>query len=191
MKKLLIRAIVPALIFLTHFAVAQQGSRTIFLIRDAEAISPAPGAVLTPAGEKRAECLAQTLMDAGIKQIYVSDAKRSQQTAAPLAARLKVSPSTIPAKDVSTLVRNLLYGTSGNVLVVGRGDTLPVVIQRLQAGNVPTIPDGEFGKLFVVTVMEGAGTPVATLRYCDVGASSAPTVASTAKLQASSAAQQR
>jgi broad specificity phosphatase PhoE len=171
MKNLIIRFILPALL-LCELASAQ--SRTIFLVRHAEAESSAAAAALTPAGERRAQCLADTLNDAAIKQIFVSDAKRSQQTAAPIAARLKMSPSTVAAKDVSTLVRNLLYGTGGNVLVVAQADTLPVLVQRLQGGSISAVGDNEFDRLFVVTVMEGAGTPVTSLRYCDAGAPSAP-----------------
>jgi len=169
MSRFSIKLTLLTLLIATQISFAQQASRTIFLVRHAEAESTAPTAALTPAGEKRSQCLAHTLADAGIKQIYVSDAKRTQQTAAPLASQLKLTPSIIAGADVSTLVRNLLYGT-GNVLVVGHSNTLPVIIQRLQAGNVGAIGEKEFDKLFVVSVMEGAGSPAATLRYCEASA---------------------
>ena len=166
MTKLSTALAIVFIILAGQFASAQQASRTIFLVRHAEAVSTAPTAVLTPAGEKRAQCLAHTLADASIKQIYVSDAKRTQATAAPLATQLKLTPTVIASNDLSTLVRNLLYGT-GNVLVVGHSNTIPVIIQRLQAGNAAVIGEKEFDKLFVVTVVEGAATPPATLHYCD------------------------
>jgi broad specificity phosphatase PhoE len=166
MKQLCIYAIFVATLLLGQVALAQQGARTIFLVRDAQATGTDVNATLTPAGEQRAQCLARTLAETGIKQIFVSEAKRTQQTAAPLAAQLKLTPSTVAANDVSTLVRNLLYGTSGNVLVVGHSNTVPVIIQRLQAGNVAGMSEKEFDRMFVVTVIEGSGTPAATLRYC-------------------------
>ena len=87
MKSLLIRAIFPALL-LCQLAAAQQNVRTVFLVRHAEKTSAAGDAPLAPEGQKRADCLAVTLKDAVIKQIYVTDTMRTQQTAAPLAKAL-------------------------------------------------------------------------------------------------------
>jgi Histidine phosphatase superfamily (branch 1) len=172
MKNISITITLFALIFVADFACAQQAGRTIFLVRNAEAASNILTAGLTTAGEKRAECLAHTLSDADIKQIFVSDATRTQQTAAPLATRLKIKPATIASADISTLARTLLYGT-GNALVVAQSENMPVLVQRLQAGRIAPLGDKDSDRLFVVTVMEGAGTPVQTLHYCETAPSSA------------------
>lgn len=171
MKALVIRTIVSALL-LTPWATAQQNSRTIFLVRHAERASAAADSPLSPAGVKRAECLARMLKDSGIKQIYVSDTKRAQQTGEPLAKSLGVKVTIIPATDLSTLIRNLFYGRD-NAVVVGHSDTLPVVIQRLQAGSVPAISDSEYDRMFVVSMVESSAAPVATVRYCECGAPAA------------------
>ncbi len=174
MKSLFLLFLLPSLL-LCQPASAQQNVRTIFLVRHAEKASAAPDAPLSPAGEKRADCLAKMLKDANIKQIYVTDAKRTQQTAAPLAKALKLAPTIRPAKDPNTLIRDLFYGTGGDILVVGHSDTLPFILARLKAGTVPAIADSEYDRLFVVTIAEGAASPVTTLRYCECGAP-APTV---------------
>lgn len=171
MKSVIIRIIVSTLLMST-WAIAQQNNRTIFLVRHAERASSAPDTPLSAAGVKRAECLAKTLKDAGIKQVYVSDTKRAQQTAEPLARSLGVKPTVIAANDVSAMVRNLFYGRD-NALVVGHSDTLPLLIQRLQAGSVPAIADTEYDRLFVISMVESSAAPVATLRYCDCGAPAA------------------
>lgn len=151
----------------------QQNIRTIFLVRHAEK-APAPqDDTLNPTGLKRADCLAKMLQDAKIKTIYVTDAKRTQQTAAPLAKALKIEPTIIPAKDPNTLIRDLFYSKGGDILVVGHSDTLPFVLARLKAGTVPPIAENEYDRLFVLTITEGAATPVTTLRYCDCGAPAA------------------
>ncbi len=168
MKHLFLRAVFPALL-LCQLAVAQQNVRTVFLVRHAEKASAAADAPLSPEGEKRAECLASTLRDAGIKQIYVTDVMRTQQTAAPLAKALKIKPTILPAKDPNALIKNLVYTGGGNILVVGHSDTVPFVIARLQGGTVAPIGENEYDRMFVMTVAEAAGMPAATLHYCGAG----------------------
>jgi phosphohistidine phosphatase SixA len=170
MKSLLIRIVFPVFM-LCQFAAAQQTVRTIFLVRHAEKMSTAGDAALSPEGEKRAECLAATLKDARIKQIYVTDAKRTQQTAAPLAKALKLTPTILPAKDPNALIKNLLYTGGGNFLVIGHSDTVPFIIARTQGGTVPPIGENEYDRMFVLTIVDAAATPVTTLHYCDRGAS--------------------
>jgi broad specificity phosphatase PhoE len=60
-----------------------QNVRTIFLVRHADKVSDEADALLSDADHRRAECLARTLADAHIQQIYTSDLQRTQQTAAP------------------------------------------------------------------------------------------------------------
>lgn len=167
MKHLLIRFGLTALL-LGQIAIAQQQqpATTVFLVRHAEKVSSAPDALLSPQGQQRADCLAHVLKDAGIKRIYVTDVKRTQQTADPLAKELGIKPVVVPAKDPNAMVRDVFYGTGGNALVVGHSDTLPQVIKRVQAGTVPAIGENEYDGLYVLTVLEGSSTPVVKLRYC-------------------------
>jgi phosphohistidine phosphatase SixA len=173
MRNLFLRIFLPA-IFLSQFLAAQENARTVFLVRHAEKASTAADALLSPAGQQRAECLANTLKDAGIKQIFVSEVKRTQQTAEPLAKLLKITPTSVPARDTATLLRDITYSGTGNVLVVGHSDTLPVVIARLKAGSIKPIGDDEYDRLFVINLLEGSATPVATLHYCSSGVAGTP-----------------
>jgi hypothetical protein len=157
-----------------QMATAQQNVRTIFLVRHAEKAIATPDAALSPAGEKRAECLAQTFKDSGIKQIFVSDVKATQQTAGPLGKALNIKPSIIVAHDNSSLARSVLYGSRGNTLVVGDRDTLPVMIARLQGGSAKPVGENEYDQVFILPVIEGGGTPATSLRYCASLVSSAP-----------------
>ena len=170
MKNLFTRIVFPA-VLLCQMATAQN-VHTIFLVRHAEQASGAD-AGLTAAGKKRAECLAGMLKDAGIKHIFVTDAKRTQETAAPLAGDVKLTPSVIPAKDPNTLIRDLTYSGAGNVLVVGHSNTLPFVLARMKAGTIPPIGETEYDRMFVLTVMEGATATMATVHYCEGAAPSA------------------
>ncbi|HZD95464.1 MAG TPA: phosphoglycerate mutase family protein [Candidatus Sulfotelmatobacter sp.] len=167
MKNLLIQIGACALL-LCQVAPAQQqpSASTVVLVRHAEKVSNAPDAVLSPQGQQRAECLANILKDAGIKRIYVSDAKRTQQTAEPLAKALGIEPVIVPAGDANTLVRNVFYDKGGNALVVGHSNTVPLVIQQVQAGTVPPIGENEYDGLYVLTMLEGSSTPAVKLHYC-------------------------
>jgi phosphohistidine phosphatase SixA len=179
MKKTATRFVFIAFL-LCQFAAAQT-PHTIFLVRHAEkAASPADDPALSPAGEKRAACLAKMLQESGIKQIYVTDTKRTQQTAAPLAAALKLTPTVIPAKDPNSLISKLTYSSLGNVLVVGHSNTLPFVLARLKAGDVK-IAEDEYDRMFVLSMVEATAGSVATLRYCECGAAPAAKPASSPK----------
>src|SRR6185312_8415889 len=153
----------------SQLAAAQQGARTVYIVRNAETSSAAADS-LGPAGQKRAQCLAETLKDSGVKQIFVSDVKATQQTAATLASALKLKSSVVPARDWNSLVRDVLYSAaSGNILVVADLRTIPVIISRLQGGASKAIAENEYDRMFVLTIVEGGGAPSATLRYCPSG----------------------
>jgi hypothetical protein len=139
----------------------------IFLVRHAETASADPNGGLSAVGEKRAQCLAKMLKEAGIKQIFVTEAKRTQETAAPLAKALNVTPTVIASADPSTLVRDVLFSAAGSSLVVGDGATLPFVLARMRAGTVPPIAANEYDRLFTTIVVEGSATRAIVLRYCD------------------------
>jgi phosphohistidine phosphatase SixA len=156
-----------SILLLSELGMTQQETRTVFLVRHAEAASTAADAVLTPAGQKRADCLGKMLKEAGIKQIFVTEAKRTQQTAAPLALALKLTPTVVPAKESNKLIRDLLYSGGGNILVVGNNDALPFVLARVKAGTVPPIGENEYDRMFVTTSIEGGATQASTLRYCE------------------------
>ena len=163
-----------AIFLFCNLALAQQSVRTIYFVRNAEKASTDANAALSPAGAKRADCLAATLKDAGVKQIYVTNTLSSQQTADPLAKQSKITPKITPAEDAIKMVRDLFYAGSGNTLVVGLNTTLPQTIARMKAGTIK-LGENDYDKLFVVTTMEGSATPVVTLHYCQASATAAAT----------------
>jgi len=151
-------------------AASASAQSTVFLVRhaeraDAAAGVPAPKGAdpdLSSEGRARADSLAALLKDAGITAIFVTEYKRTKQTAAPLAASLRVTPTTVPASDAAGLAR-ALGAASGNVLVVGHSNTLPDAIKALGITAPVTIADAEFDNLFVV--VRGATPTLVRLRY--------------------------
>jgi broad specificity phosphatase PhoE len=144
---------------------------TIILVRHAERISGmSADALLSPAGEERARQLSDVLKDAQVQRIYVTEVRRTQQTAVPIAERLHLKPIVIAKDDIDALVSQLQKsGANETVLVVGHADTVPVIIKRLGAGSVPALRDDEYDRLTVVFLANGGKAQAVTLRYGAVG----------------------
>lgn len=104
---------------------------------------------LSTAGRSRADALAATLKDARITTIFVTEYKRTQQTAEPLAKSLGLEPTVVPSKDTAGLVQRV-KAAAGNVLVVGHSNTLPAIIKAM-TGETVTVDESEYDSLFVVT----------------------------------------
>lgn len=146
---------------------------TIVLIRHAEkqvgAISDAP---LSPEGEIRAARLAMMFGDAStfgrVGNIYVTDTRRTQQTAAGVAQRLSLAPKVIANKiEIAELARQVLKeNRGGRALVVGHSNTVPEIVAALaDIEDVPPIGDEEFDTLYVVSVPSIGHASVLRLKY--------------------------
>jgi broad specificity phosphatase PhoE len=126
---------------------------------------------LSPAGNERARQLSRVLKDAKVQRIYVTDVRRTQQTADPIAAELHIKPIVIPQKDTDALVNQLREaGADEIVLVVGHTNTIPLIIDRLGGGSVPPFRDTEYDRLTVLFTGTSGKAHVVTLRYGDVTA---------------------
>ncbi len=144
--------------------------RTIFFVRHADKVSDETDAPLSDAGLRRAECLANTLPDAHIEQIFTSDLQRTRQTAAPLAEKLRLKPVAIPLSRPDKLVEAIRSSKAGNVLVVWHDATLPKVMRALGAPEIPPIGHTEYDRFFILTLAGGkthSRPGFTSLRYCD------------------------
>jgi len=158
------RRALPVLIAAWTSALAADSSHTVILVRHAERAGGTGAEVgISKAGRCRAGALARVLADAGVTHIYVSEVARTQQTAQPLASKLRIKPEVIPAKDIDGLVAKLRTGRA--VLVVGHSNTLPEIIRRIGGGTVKPIDDGEYDRLFVVTMTDPDRATTVTLHY--------------------------
>jgi phosphohistidine phosphatase SixA len=160
---------VLAFVLFTAVAGMAAAQPTVLLVRHAEradagmsgAGSMATDPDLSDVGRARSESLARMLKDAGIVAIYVTEFKRTQQTAAPLAKALGIEAITVPANTPGTLLE-ALKTAGGNVLVVGHSNTVPDLLRGLGVTAVK-IDDKEFDNLFVVTM--GAKPTMVRLRF--------------------------
>ena len=108
---------------------------------------------LTSQGKARAEKLASWFYGRTLKAIYVSDFKRTRQTAAPLAAMLDVAVETYDPKDTPAIVARA-KAAGGPVLIVGHSNTVPDIVEQLGGKRPAELKHEDFGDLW--TLSDGA-----------------------------------
>jgi broad specificity phosphatase PhoE len=146
--------LIASLLLFFLFALTAAAGPTIFFVRHAEkATTGGDDMDISEAGRVRAESLATLLKDAEISAIYTTEFKRTQQTAAPVAKALHLEPAVISSKDRPALITKL-QASSGNVLVVGHGNTIPDLIKTLGITAPINIADNDYDNLFVVLLEE-------------------------------------
>jgi broad specificity phosphatase PhoE len=170
-----VRVLATACALVLSVAVPVAAEQTIFLVRHAEKAAtppagPAPKSMmaddppLSAAGKARAAKLAALLASADVKHIFTTEYRRTRETAAPLASRLKLQPVMSASKDPDPLVERVLQ-LKANVLIVGHSNTLPELLKKLGVKQPVTIADDDYDSLFIV-VRPATGVPtLIRLRY--------------------------
>lgn len=139
---------------LVLMAAAADAVPVIVVVRHAEKASTGGNnPELSVAGEKRAEALARILKDSQITSVFVTEFKRTQQTAAPTATAAHVSPTIVPAGDTAGLVSKL-RALNGNALVVGHGNTIPDLVKELGIATPISIPGDDYSEIFLVSLTD-------------------------------------
>ena len=172
MRSIQTLAVCALLLCCAASAAAQQ---TIFVVRHAERAdggsaaaaamaAPSTDPPLSAAGRERAVRLASMLRSAEIKHIFTTEFRRTQETAAPLAEQLKLTPFVSSSKDPAPVVSRLRE-VAGNILIVGHSNTIPDLLKRLGTKDDITIPDGEYDNLFVVFRPAMGDPTLIRLRY--------------------------
>jgi broad specificity phosphatase PhoE len=128
------------------------GAPVIFIVRHAEKASPGgKDPELSVQGQKRADALANILKDSQITGVFVSEFKRTQQTAAPTARAAHINHTVIPANDIGVLAEKLRT-LNGNALVVGHGNTIPDLLKALGIAAPVSIPEDDYAEIFAVVL---------------------------------------
>ena len=150
MKRMMI-VIALAAVVLFMPAVAF-GQKLVLVVRHAERADAGMQAQTDPPlsteGEARAQKLAAMLADAGVKDIFATELKRTQDTAKPLAMKTGVVVERGGSKDTALLIARIQSHPNDVVLVVGHSNTLPVILKAL-AGVDVAIADNEYDNLFL------------------------------------------
>lgn len=151
----------------TSLAAAPNPVTTVILVRHAEKASQEDASPLTPAGTERANELARVLAGVKVDAIYTTQYRRVQDTAAPFAQALGITPLVrnaggTYASDLAREIREQRRGQT--VLVVGHSNTTVSVMKAFGA-DMPKIEESEFDNLYVLTDVDGASPKVVALRY--------------------------
>jgi broad specificity phosphatase PhoE len=144
----------------------------IFALRHADRVSENVDA-LSDAGKVRAKLLGRMLAQSGIQNAYCSDARRTQDTIAPLKAlpgvQLTVHEVPVVGNDVNGHVQAIVTAlkalpADSTAAVIGHTNTIDGIIKALTNEVIAEIKPNEFDKLFVLSIP--AGSPSLTLlRY--------------------------
>lgn len=125
-----------------------QGSPT-YVMRHLHTPEGVPDPDLTEEGRRVAARLSDWFGGKRLAAIYVSDFKRTRQTAAPLARRLGLTPKIYDPRDTPALLAAVL-GEAGPVLIVGHSNTVPGVVEALGAARPAPLSHPDFGDLWIV-----------------------------------------
>ena len=136
-------------------AYAEPAAQPVYVMRHLNTPEGEPDPDLLPEGRITAIALAD-LMETDRFQgsrrpvaIYVSDFKRTRQTAAPTAARLALNLTIYDPRDTAALIARV-RAEPGPVLIVGHSNTVPDIIAALGGTRPAPLVHEDFGDLWVV-----------------------------------------
>ena len=147
-------------------ASAQQasGEKLVFIVRHAEkANATEQDPALSESGRARAVALAAALRDAGVNEVFVTQRKRTRETAAVLTEARQLTAHVVPfgasTPDHAAAVAATVRQARGNaVLVVGHSNTVTLIVAALGGPRLPGLCDAEYANLFIVR-LPARGSP--------------------------------
>ena len=168
MQKLLLRLAIFIVIVCAGLQVHAQ-TTTIYLVRHAEkdlsdVNTKDPN--LNGLGLQRAVDLEKIMADKNIAAIFSSNFKRTLQTAAPLAQKLKLEPIIYEPSETKLLAEKILREYKGKtVLIVGHSNS--ILAQTRALGGYPSfteIQDTDYRNLIKV-IINGSDIKTEELKY--------------------------
>jgi 2,3-bisphosphoglycerate-dependent phosphoglycerate mutase len=141
---------------LLAWAVLSASTTTIFVLRHAEALAGSgEDPSLSLAGQLRAERLRQVFGatgELGLDGVLVSEFRRSQETARPLASALGVPVIVVAAADPAVVARRALADfAGGRAMIIGQQNTIPGIVEALSGQKVAAMGEEDFATVYVVT----------------------------------------
>lgn len=104
---------------------------------------------LLPEGQRLAAALPGRLAAHPPRTIFVSDFRRTRQTAAAVAARWGLTPIVYNPADTPALVAQV-RAAPGPVLIVGHSNTVPDIVEQLGGTRPAPLTHPDFGDLWII-----------------------------------------
>jgi broad specificity phosphatase PhoE len=137
----------------------------VFAVRHAEKADLSEDPELSEEGEERAEVLARMLRSAKLDYVHASPFMRTRNTAAPAAVVHGLKVQNYDPRDLPGLIENIREA-GGRHLIVGHRNTTPILAELLSGRNSEEPNgDGEFDRLYVVTVGKDGVASSVLMRY--------------------------
>ncbi len=157
--------------------VTSEGTTTIMVVRHAEKMaSEDPDPPLTELGHQRASALIDVAREAKITAIYSTPYRRTQSTAAPVAAAMGIPVTTFQVEGNAeqhsrALANDLLENHAGkSVLVVGHSNTVPAIVRALGGSAMESMTESEYDHLLIVVIPGDSEVRTIHARYGPPGA---------------------
>lgn len=104
---------------------------------------------LTAEGQKGAQAVVAWFRGKALAAIYVSDFKRTRQTAGPLAAERGIELTLYDPRDTPGLIAKV-KAQKGPVLIVGHSNTVPDIVQQLGGERPADLTHPDFGDVWAI-----------------------------------------
>jgi broad specificity phosphatase PhoE len=150
LTRLALAALLPLIVWGCAYMEPLQPAATFYVMRHLNTPEGVPDPDLTAEGQRQAERLANWFP--GMEPpatIFVSTTKRAQQTVAPLAARLGVTPKLYDPADMPGLIAEV-QKEPPPVLIVGHSNTVPDIIQALGGARPGPLVHEDFGDVWTI-----------------------------------------
>ena len=122
---------------------------TVYVMRHLNTPAGERDPELLPEGRRTAELLPAWFGPVRPRAIYVSDFRRTRQTAAPLAARLGLEPIVYDPADTPGLIARVRAGPLP-ALIVGHSNTVPDLVAGLGGTRPAPLVHEDFGDVWRV-----------------------------------------
>lgn len=156
--KILIQLCTALLIIITPQQTwATSDTKLVVLVRHAEKqVDGGQDPSLTAQGYRRAEALALALKKTSIDLLIASQYQRTQQTLQAIAKERNLTIVTIDAANpianhIQAIV-DTVHKSSGNVLIAGHSNTVPLIIKALGGPDVSPIAEDDYSNLYMVSL---------------------------------------
>ncbi len=127
----------------------------LLVVRHAEKVDNSADPALSEVGMARARALAESLIDAKVEHVIVTQRQRTRLTAAPTMSARGLTPEEIgfgSSMDahVAEVAAAARKQAGKVVLIVGHSNTVPAIVHALGGPKMPDLCDARYASLFAV-----------------------------------------